>query len=115
MTNYQKLVAKHLQSLVAQGHTQKTVARQLGLENSNVVSMHLSGTTSPMPLKRLPALARAACLSPIECVRLIYGRSKDHPDNPTQLDSATLRWMTTAFRDAIKARCTEKLAKGKRS
>lgn len=95
MTTYKQLVAAALQTLVDRGLTHREIAKQIGLENGNVVTMHLnpSAPIAPFPLNRLPALARASGLTPYESTRLVHARAKCHPDRASAMDTDTFAWL----------------------
>jgi hypothetical protein len=90
---YRDLVSRHLQTLTDSGLTQLEIARLIGLKTGNLVCMHIKQIASPLPLKRLPALAKLCKLDAYESIRMVHARAKYCPDNPTEMDVDTLKWV----------------------
>jgi hypothetical protein len=112
MLTYKKRIANHIDSLYNRGLTRDEIAKLLGFEKANVVSMHAdpANPISPFPLTRLPALDKACRLSAIECVELVWARAKDYPNGSTCMDTATVRWVmqrTVRASSAVKMRKAE--------
>ena len=104
---YKNLVSLYIRALQDRGLTQREIARTLGLQNANVVNMHLHQKTSPFPIKRLPALVKACGLDGYQAIQLVTARTRDFPDNPTELDKDTLFWILRCANQAraiVKAR-----------
>ena len=104
---FNQLVAEYLhQAKVREGLTNEQLARRIGLDKGNYISMLMTkpATQSPMSLKRVRHLATAMGLKPRQCARLVLARSRNHPDSATALDKETLTWVLRSFKDAAKER-----------
>jgi hypothetical protein len=107
--NYKQRIASHLRAALAKGLTQAELARELGFNNPNLISMHLdvASTISPFPLKRLPALAAHCGLTDQEALGLINARAVWHPTSPTEVDQPTLTFMLRCGITSLRARCSK--------
>lgn len=93
---FNELIAQHLHAAkIANDLTNAEMAARLGLERGNYISMLIRhpNEQSPLPLKRLCALAESFDLSVEDSARLLLLRAKHHPDAPTALDLPTLGWV----------------------
>lgn len=91
---YKQMVSECLASMSSSGMTHAEIGRAIGVKG-NVVSMHMypDNPISPFPTDRLPALADAVHLEPIQCLKIARQRSIDHPDNATAMDTRTFDWI----------------------
>lgn len=104
ITKSKRLFQAHIQPLLDAGMTRAEVARALGFDNPNNVTMLLSdGYPTLLSLNRLPQLARLCHMSDLDVGKFMLARIEDGVSRPFELSRETLEWCLPGLNAAVAA------------
>lgn len=94
-----KLVNRYIQPLLNAGHTQKDIAKALGYNNPNYLSMLLSEKyeTTLISLNRIERLAEVCGLNETEILQLALARVEDAKNSAIEMSPQSLKYLLKSF------------------